>query len=194
MRYNHGAQIALVLLRLPAIIMNVIIITYAGRRRTLSLSLIIMAVVTGALAIGHTVRAPGYVLAAFMVVSMLLFDLCAVTLFILTAELYPTVVRGAGLAFSYMCGCMGCVIAPFLNEIHSSDMKGLMYAVAAALLLFFGVMALALPETTELQPANTMHDFAAEKWQLQSPLRVARRGSKRKRPKSGQSDNQREAK
>ncbi|XP_077508562.1 solute carrier family 22 member 7-like [Amblyomma americanum] len=194
MRSNHWAQIALVLLRLAAIIMNVIVITYAGRRRTLSLSLIIMAVVTGALAIGHTVRAPGYVLAALIVVWMLLWDLCAVTLFILTAELYPTVVRGAGLAFSYTCGCVGCFIAPFLNEIQSADMKGLMYATAAALLLFFGVMALALPETTELQPANTMHDFAAEKWQLQSPLRVARRGSKRKRAKSGQSDIQRAAK
>ncbi|KAK8767760.1 hypothetical protein V5799_005459 [Amblyomma americanum] len=187
MRSNHGARLALLLLKLPGTIVNVIIIKYAGRRRTLSLSMITMAPVAGALAIGHTVRAPGYFLAALVVVWMLVFDLFAVTLFILTAELYPTVVRGAGLAFSYTCGRVGAFIAPFLNEIHSSDMKGLMYAVAAALLLFFGVMALALPETTELQPANTMHDFAAEKWQLQSPLRVARKGSKRKRAKGGQS-------
>ncbi|XP_077508564.1 solute carrier family 22 member 7-like [Amblyomma americanum] len=194
MRSSHGTQIALVLLRLPAIIVNVIIITDAGRRRTLSLNLIIMAVVNAALAIGHSVRAPGYVLAALVVVWMVLFDLCAVTLFILTAELYPMLVRGAGLSFSYTCGCVGCVIAPLLNEIQSADIKSLVYAVVAALFLFFGVMALTLPVTTELELANTMRNFAAEKWHLQSPLRVARRGSKLKRSKSGQSDIRRAAK
>ncbi|KAK8764408.1 hypothetical protein V5799_032986 [Amblyomma americanum] len=127
MSSNHGARTALVLLKLLGILANVLIITHAGRRRTLALSMAALAVVAGAVATAHVVRAPSHVQAAVVVLWMLVFELCAITLFILPGELYPTVVRGAGLALCYTCGRMGAFAAPFLNRIHSEDMKGLLH-------------------------------------------------------------------
>ncbi|KAH7944914.1 hypothetical protein HPB49_001732 [Dermacentor silvarum] len=187
MRTNLTARMVLIVLKLPGVLVEVPVITHAGRRRSLALSMVVMSVLALALSGAHAFSAPDGLLAALTVSWLLAFDLCAITIFVFSAELYPTVMRGAGVGLCYAFGRMGAFVAPFVNEIRSAKMKGVAYAVAAALLLLFGVMAMMLPETTRLLPSNTMQEMAANKWRLRSPLRIARTG-KRKRPKNENRD------
>ncbi|XP_077557230.1 organic anion transporter 3-like [Haemaphysalis longicornis] len=96
------------------------------------------------------------------------------TLFAFSAELYPTVVRGAGVGFCYVSGHMGAMVGPFLNDVHSAELRGVAFSSVALLLLFLAFLAISLPETTKLPPANTMRGIMADKWKLHSPLRLAR--------------------
>ncbi|KAH6919866.1 hypothetical protein HPB50_029147 [Hyalomma asiaticum] len=187
MRTNHLARAVLVVLRLPAIMMGVPFITYAGRRRSLALSMFAMSLLALALSGVHAFGAREGLLAAVTVSWLLVFDVFAITMFIISSELYPTVVRGSGFGLCYTFGRMGAVVAPFVNEIKSGEMKGVAYAIAALLLLISGAMAWTLPETTKLLPANTIRDLSADKWAMRSPLRIARIG-RRMRPKGENRD------
>ncbi|KAH7951616.1 hypothetical protein HPB52_010919 [Rhipicephalus sanguineus] len=187
MRTNPMARTVLAVLKLPGMMINVPVITHAGRRMSLAFSMIVMSAIALMLSGAHVFHAPEVLLATVTVSSLLAFDLCAITLFIMSAELYPTVVRGAGVGLCYTFSLVGSAVAPLVDEIKSDGLKGAVYAVEAMFLLFFGAMAMLLPETTKLLPANTIRELSTNKWQLQTPLRVAR-FSKRKRPKSEDHD------
>ncbi|KAL1483432.1 hypothetical protein MTO96_033182 [Rhipicephalus appendiculatus] len=113
--------------------------------------------------------------------------MCLIALFLISAELYPTVVRAAGLSFGYASGQLGSLASTFIADIGQAVLKGVAYGVAAALQLYLAVMVIRLPETMQLQPANTMRDVEAGRWAMRLPLRVARgttQGNvKRKRPR-----------
>ncbi|KAH6925609.1 hypothetical protein HPB50_007990 [Hyalomma asiaticum] len=188
MHGNAVARAVLTSLKLTGILVDVHIITRAGRRRTLAFSMVALSAMSLALALVYLLQAPDELLIGVVVSSLLVFDMCVISMFLISAELYPTVVRAAGLAFGYGCGRLGTFVSPFITDIRQAELKGAAYGVAAALLLHFGVMALGLPETTQLQPANTMRDMAAARWALRSPLRLARGSlplnAKRKRSRS----------
>ncbi|KAH6926389.1 hypothetical protein HPB50_018096 [Hyalomma asiaticum] len=160
MRTSETARIVLVFLRLPCVVADVYTIARFGRR-----------------------LAPDTLVAVFVVAGLLVFDMSAITVFSFSAELYPTVLRGAALGCCYMSGRLGAFVAPFVNEIRSAPIRSFAHAISAAMLLLLSTMALALPETKELPPSNTVQGMMAmeDKWLLYSPLRVARSGGKRRR-------------
>lgn len=187
MRTKRSARFVLTSLKLTCILVDVPIIMRAGRRRSLAFSMVALSALSIALALIHVLRAPDPLLVGVVVSSLLVFDMCLIALFLISAELYPTVVRAAGLAFGYASGLLGTFASTFVADIRQAELKGAVYGVAAVLLLHVGVMAMGLPETTQLQPANTIRDMEADRWALRTPLRVARgaaQGSfKRKRPR-----------
>ncbi|XP_075556785.1 solute carrier family 22 member 7-like [Dermacentor variabilis] len=183
MRTNEAARFTLVLLRMPCVVADVYVLKHVGRRLSLAASMLALSLAMGALSAVHVFDQ----LAAVLVVSgLVVFDLSAITVFALSAELYPTVIRGAALGCCYMSGRLGALVAPFVNEIPSPLLKSIAYAVSAAMLMLLGTMAFALPETRHLPPSNTVQGMMAveDKWQLYSPLRVARSGGKRRRSKA----------
>lgn len=105
---------------------------------------------------------------------LLVFEFTVTMLFAFSAELYPTLVRGAGVGFCYVSGRMGAVVGPFLNDVPSAELRGVAFAAVALLLLFLASLAFTLPETTKLLPANTMRGMMGNEWKLHSPLRLAR--------------------
>ncbi|XP_075723995.1 organic cation transporter protein-like [Rhipicephalus microplus] len=186
LRKSELARIALVLLRLPCIVADIYAITRAGRRLSLGFSMLALSVVATALSVAELFGASAKLSTALVISGLLAFDLSAVTLFAFSAELYPTVLRGTALGCCYMSGRLGAFVAPFVNLIPSPPLRSVAYAVSAAMLLVLSVMAFALPETRQLPPSNTMQGMLAmeEKWLLGSPLRVARGGGKRRRPRT----------
>ncbi|KAL1418956.1 hypothetical protein MTO96_005497 [Rhipicephalus appendiculatus] len=121
--------------------------------------------------------------AVVVVSGLLVLGMSAIAAFAFSAELYPTVLRGSALGFCYMSGSIGAFAASFVNEVRSPPLRGAVYAVAAAMLLLLGSMALALPETRQLPPSNTVHGMmlVEDKWLLYSPIRVARNKGRRDR-------------
>ncbi|KAK8771831.1 hypothetical protein V5799_024925 [Amblyomma americanum] len=180
MRTNETANQAHLLLLLPSILVNVPIVMRAGRRRSLALSMVCLSLLAAALGAAHIIHAPEQVQATITVSWLLVFSLSSIAMFVISAELYPTVLRGAGVSFCYACGRVGGLMAIIADVVLKDELRGATYIAAAALLLLFGTMATALPETTIDQPANTMRDMEADKWQLHSPIRVAR---KHRRPR-----------
>ncbi|KAH7941789.1 hypothetical protein HPB49_017574 [Dermacentor silvarum] len=183
MRTNEVARATLVILRMPCVVADVYVLKRVGRRLSLAASILTLSLAIGALSAAHVFDQ----LAAVLVVAgLLVFDLSAITVFVFSTELYPTVIRGAALGFCYMSGRLGAFVAPFVNEIRSPPFRSAAYAVSAAMLLLLGTMAFALPETRQLPPSNTVQGMmvAEDKWQLYSPLRVARSGAKRRRSKT----------
>ncbi|KAH7972927.1 hypothetical protein HPB52_019014 [Rhipicephalus sanguineus] len=186
MRDNERARSALVVLRLPCVVADVYVLTRAGRRLSLAASMLALSVATGALSAVDALGAPDQLNAVVVVSGLLVFDMSAIAAFAFSAELYPTVLRGSALGCCYMSGYIGAFAASFISEIRSPPLRGAVYAVAAAMLLLLGAMALALPETRHLPPSNTVHGMMVveDKWQLYSPIRVARNRGKRGRPKT----------
>nr|XP_054928951.1 solute carrier family 22 member 16-like [Dermacentor andersoni] len=189
MHADGAVRAVVALLKMTGILVDVPIIMRAGRRRSLAFGMVGLSALSLAMAAIHLLRAPHQLLVGVVVCSVLVFDLCAVAMFLISAELYPTVVRASGLAFGYACGRLGVLASSYLADLRPAELRGAAYGFAAALLLHLGMMALGLPETTQSQPANTMRDMAAHRWALHSPLRVARAaasqgGAKRKRSRS----------
>ncbi|XP_037576718.1 solute carrier family 22 member 11-like [Dermacentor silvarum] len=163
---SSAVRAVLTLLKLTGIVVDVPIIMRAGRRRSLAFSMVALSALSLAMAVIHLLHAPDQQIVGVVFFSLLVFDLCVLTMFLISAELYPTVVRATGLAFGYACGRLGVLVSSFVADIRQAELKGATYGFAAALFLHFGVMALGLPETTQLQPANTLRDMAADRWAL----------------------------
>ncbi|KAH7948579.1 hypothetical protein HPB51_028489 [Rhipicephalus microplus] len=186
MRTSQGARAALVVLRLPCVMADVYVLTRNSRRLCLVFSMLSLAIVMGTLSLAVSLDAADLVAAVLVTLALLIFDMSAISAFVLSAELYPTVLRGATFGVCYMSGRLGALAAVFVNEIQSRPLRGVAYAVAAAMLLLFGTMALALPETKHMPPSNVVHGIMVmeDKWQLYSPLRVARTRHKRRHSKT----------
>nr|XP_037290944.1 solute carrier family 22 member 12-like [Rhipicephalus microplus] len=186
MRTSQGARTALVVLRLPCVVADVYVLTRNSRRLCLVFSMLSLAVVMGALSLAVSLDAADLVAAVLVTLALLVFDMSAISAFVLSAELYPTVLRGATFGVCYMSGRLGAQAAVFVNEIQSRPLRGVAYAITAAMLLLFGTMALALPETKHMPPSNVVHGIMVmeDKWQLYCPLRVARTRNKRRHSKT----------
>ncbi|KAL3188564.1 hypothetical protein MRX96_022572 [Rhipicephalus microplus] len=186
MRTTQGARAALVVLRLPCVMADVYVLTRNSRRLCLVFSMLSLAIAMGALSLAVSLDATDLVAAVLVTLALLIFDMSAISAFVLSAELYPTMLRGATFGVCYMSGRLGALAAVFVNEIQSRPLRGVAYAVVAAMLLLVGMMALALPETKHMPPSNVVHGIMVmeDKWQLYSPLRVARTRNKRRHSKT----------
>ncbi|XP_065304338.2 solute carrier family 22 member 12-like [Dermacentor albipictus] len=186
MRANEAARTVLVLLRLPCVAADVYVLKRAGRCLSLASSMFALSLVHVALSAVIVFGGNDKLAAALVVSGLLVFDLSAITVFAFSAELYPTVLRGAALGCCYMSGRLGAFVAPFVDEMRSPPLRGAAYAASAAMLLLLSAMAFALPETRQLAPSNTVQGMMAmeDKWLLYSPLRVARSGGKHRRSRT----------
>ncbi|KAH6926875.1 hypothetical protein HPB50_022644 [Hyalomma asiaticum] len=192
---DRTAHQALIVLELPAATANVVLMRNKGRRLSAAVSMIALGFLMGALGTislllpetGHDDHSwPRILEVAVQVAALLAVDLTAISLCVITVEMYPTVLRGSGISFGYTCGRFGAVAVALAGDTtESRRARGIELVVGSLLLVGFGVVALALlPETTKMQAANTCRDLVSgggsedeDKWLLKSPFRVARRSS-----------------
>ncbi|XP_077523241.1 solute carrier family 22 member 7-like [Amblyomma americanum] len=179
---------ALVALAIPTVAANVFLLSTKGRRLSTALSLVLLGSVMASLA-GVSFFVPGSgdilssrLMTAVLVAELLAVDLAVISLYVITVEMYPTVLKGCGISLGYMCGRLGATLAPFVETIESSSVRGTVLAVASLLLVAFGALAwVVLPETTKVHAMNTFRDRVdedADKWMLKTPLKIARRHSR----------------
>ncbi|XP_077557238.1 solute carrier family 22 member 7-like [Haemaphysalis longicornis] len=174
MRTSWVPRFSLLGLKIIELPFNVYVLRRIGCRLSLAYSMAALSVIIGCLAVLDVYRGSYALHWGVTVLWLLVFEFTVTTLFTFSAELYPTVVRGAGVGFCYLSGRMGAMVGPFLNDVHSAELRAMAFSVVALLLLFLAFLAISLPETTKLPPANTMRGVMADKWKLQSPLRLAR--------------------
>ncbi|XP_077557239.1 solute carrier family 22 member 7-like [Haemaphysalis longicornis] len=174
MRASWVPRASLLVLRIIELPFNVYVLRRIGRRLSLAHSMAALSVVVGCLAVVDVYRGSYALHWGVTVLWLLVFEFTVTTLFAFSAELYPTVVRGAGVGFCYVSGRMGAIVGLFLNHVHSPELRAVAFSAVTLLLLFLAFLALSLPETTKIPPANTMRGMMADKWKLHSPLRLAR--------------------
>ncbi len=81
------------------------------------------------------------------------------TLFLISAELYPAVVRSKGLAASNYCARVGAVVSPALALLVALHVRGgclVPLLVAGGACLAAGVIVVGLPETLGNLPPETI--------------------------------------
>ncbi|KAH9376558.1 hypothetical protein HPB48_008763 [Haemaphysalis longicornis] len=180
MRTSWVPRFALLALKIVQFPFNVYVLRRIGSRLSLVYSMAALSVIAG-------YRGQYAVDSGVTVSWLLVFEFTVTTLYAYSAALYPTVVRGAGVGLCYVSGRMGAIAGPFLNDVYTLHLRGVAYSVAAVLLLLFARLAFSLPETTRLPLANTIRGLK-DKWNLRSPLRLARsKEANRGGSKSGRS-------
>ncbi|KAK8769651.1 hypothetical protein V5799_013883 [Amblyomma americanum] len=187
-RENRVVHRALAALAIPAVAASVFVLNTHGRRMSTAVSMVILgsliAGLTGAALIlpGGADAATSRFETAVLVAQLLAVDLAVISLYIITIEMYPTVLRGCGISMGYMCGRLGATMTPFFEAIDSGLVQGTVLTLTSLLLVAFGALAwVVLPETTEVQAVNTLRDRAGddvEQWMLKTPLTIARRQSR----------------
>ncbi|XP_065298286.1 solute carrier family 22 member 7-like [Dermacentor albipictus] len=183
-RSVHYAQIAL---ECPAVTFNVFLLERKGRRIATAVCMIALGCLVAVLGafcfiLPDPSNAGGFVRhieTAVRVVALLAVDSAAVSLSVITIEMYPTVIRASGASFGYVSGRLGSIAASFA----SSDSRlglGIELTVVSLLLLAFAALVLVvMPETTKIHATHTPPDVSArrdaeDKWMLDAPLRIAR--------------------
>ncbi|XP_077534290.1 solute carrier family 22 member 12-like [Haemaphysalis longicornis] len=174
MRTSWVPRFALLALKIVQFPFNVYVLRRIGSRLSLVYSMAALSVIAGSLAVVDVYRGQYAVDSGVTVSWLLVFEFTVTTLYAYSAELYLMVVRGAGVGLCYVSGRMGAIAGPFLNDVYTLHLRGVAYSVAAVLLLLFARLAFSLPETTRLPLANTIRGLKDDKWNLHSPLRLAR--------------------
>ncbi|XP_077557236.1 solute carrier family 22 member 7-like [Haemaphysalis longicornis] len=174
MRTSWVPRSSLLALRIIELPFNVYVLRRIGRRLSLAYSMVALSLIIACLAVVDVYRGSYALHWGVTVLWLLVFEFTSTTLFGFSAELYPTVVRGAGVGFCYVSGRIGAIVGPFLNDVPSAELQGVAFSAVAPLLMFLAFLAFSLPETTKHPPVNTMGGMMADKWKLHSPLRLAR--------------------
>ncbi|XP_077534333.1 solute carrier family 22 member 4-like [Haemaphysalis longicornis] len=167
-------RFALLALKIVQFPFNVYALRRIGSRLSLSYSVAALSIVAGSLAVVDVYRGPYALESGVTVAWLLVFEFTVVSVFAFSAELFPTVVRGAGVGLCYLSGRLGAMAGPFLNEVSSLNLRSVAYSVAAVLLLLFSLLVLSLAETAKLPLANTVRALTHDKWKLHFPLRLGR--------------------
>ncbi|KAH9378147.1 hypothetical protein HPB48_004272 [Haemaphysalis longicornis] len=174
MRKSWVPRSSLLALRIIQLPFNVYVLRRIGRRLSLAYSMVALSLIIACLAVVDVYRGSYALHWGVTVLWLLVFEFTSTTLFAFSAELYPTVVRGAAVGFCYVSSRIGAIMGPFLNDVPSAELRGVAFSAVAPLLMFLAFLAFSLPETTKHPPANTMGGMMADKWKLHSPLRLAR--------------------
>lgn len=148
----------------PLLVGHYLLMQCWGRRRTLTLGMALLSGISMALAILR-VREIGLLSPMLTSASVLLLLCVFCTLFVYTAEVFPTVVRGAGFAFSTMSGRLGALAALALGNVSNVDARvsdTLALTAVSIGTLGFGLLALLLPETNVLRVADTIQEAEQE--------------------------------
>ncbi|XP_077523555.1 solute carrier family 22 member 7-like [Amblyomma americanum] len=169
LRGSTKCEVAVMYCMGPLLVVHYLLMQGWGRRRTLALGMALLSGHTTALAVLRLLEigllSPMLICAS---VPLLLCVFC--TLFVYTAEVFPTVVRGMGFALSTMSGRLGALAALVLGNVTNLDA---VYSDTLTLLLVslgtlgFGLLALLLPETNVLRVADTIQEAEQEE-----PVRV----------------------
>ncbi|XP_037501218.1 solute carrier family 22 member 7 [Rhipicephalus sanguineus] len=180
----YYTQIAL---ECPTVTANVFLLQRKGRRITTAVSMIALGFLVAALGAfslffpdpSDADELARHLETAVRVVALLAVDTVTVSLSVITIEMYPTVLRGSGLSFAYVCGRLGAVTMTFASS-SSRRGRAVELAVVSLLLVVFGALVLvAMPETTKIHATNMPRNVEwrnkeEDKWKLNEPLRVAR--------------------
>lgn len=146
----------------PILVTHYLFMKTWGRRRLLSLLMallsvlsIIMAVLTAA-SVAPTLLPTGIALVMICVL---------VVLCVYTIEVFPTVVRGAGLAGATLSGRLGALVAVVVRNLVRIDVvqSDVVHLVVVSLgALCFGLLALRLPETSVQRVTDTIQEAEEE--------------------------------
>ncbi|KAH9378281.1 hypothetical protein HPB48_019533 [Haemaphysalis longicornis] len=156
MRTSWVPRSSLLALRIIELPFNVYVLRRIGRRLSLAYSMAALSVIIGCLAVVHVYRGSYALHWGVTVLWLLVFELTVTTLFAFSAELYPTVVRGAAVGLCYVSGRMGAIVGPFLNDVPSAELRGVAFS-AVALLLMFPRVPGCLPARDDEAPASEHH-------------------------------------
>lgn len=89
-------------------------------------------------------------------------SMAVATLFLYSAELFPTVVRNSGLGIANLCARIGGIIAPYipdLNKIVSGDIGRILpMSIFGIVAVLAGFLSLLLPETNKPRLPETLGD------------------------------------
>ncbi|XP_049527386.1 solute carrier family 22 member 7 [Dermacentor silvarum] len=163
------AEVVMAYVMAPLLVLHYMLMKAWGRRRTLALSMTLVSVLTTALAV-VIVQQNWFLFKLVMTVAMLVLTCVFATLFVYTAEVFPTVVRGAGYGGATICGRLGLLTAVVVRYLIRLDplTKDVFALLAVSLGTFtFGLLALLLPETNVMRVPDTIQEAEQEE-----PVRV----------------------
>ncbi|KAH6925435.1 hypothetical protein HPB50_005612 [Hyalomma asiaticum] len=153
----------------PLLALHYVLMKVWGRRQTLALGMTVVSALVTLLAVALVLKHRSMI--TFMAYVTLLALLCVfTTLFVYTAEVFPTVVRGAGYGCSSVSGRLGALAAVGVRYVTTGDplATDVFALIVASLGTFtFGLLALLLPETNVLRVPDTIQEAEQEE-----PVRV----------------------
>lgn len=82
------------------------------------------------------------------------------TVYVYSAEIYPTVLRNIGIGISSMFGRLGSILAPFVRELGTATHHSVPYLCFGGLSIASGVLVLLLPETNNRKIPDTVEEAA----------------------------------
>ncbi|MCJ8736551.1 hypothetical protein PDJAM_G00013680 [Pangasius djambal] len=138
--------------------------TWSGRRKSLA-SFLILAGLCCLLSVMVPVQ-PGSVVSgsSFALLGKLMVSAAFNIVYVYTSELYPTVIRNAGLGVCSMSCRVGGILAPFIPSmkvLHAS-MPFMVFCLTG---VSAGAMGLLLPETLNKPVAETLEELSAPAYQ-----------------------------
>ncbi|XP_023213042.1 solute carrier family 22 member 4-like isoform X1 [Centruroides sculpturatus] len=96
------------------------------------------------------------VLISLAVVSKFSLSVSFSSLYLLSSEIYPTVVRNVGLGSCSTVGRIGAIAAPFMKEAASQIDRSFPLALFGTMSLIGGLLVFFLPETKNMELADTI--------------------------------------
>lgn len=134
-------------------------------RRRIPLSVLLMAACVMCLAIipvpsGQDVK---WVQDVFSVLGYVFVASASAILYIITSEVFPTILRCSGIGYCSAFAGLGTIVAPFISNLATVAGKGIPLGIYAALLAIAAVLVLRLPEThlrqipDDLEEAEKIH-------------------------------------
>ncbi|KAK3097593.1 hypothetical protein FSP39_011253, partial [Pinctada imbricata] len=178
--------IIMALVEFPGHFLPIVLIDRFGRRKSHCSFMLIGGI--GCLSTIFTVNYGGkdlqWLTTSLAMVGKLFSTAAFATIYVFSAELYPTVVRNAGMGSSSCWARVGGMISPFIGD--TADLVGGKFGTAVPLIIFgaacllAGFLALALPETLNRSLPETIQDgknytkckipgYSNDTYQIQNP-------------------------
>ncbi|XP_067119486.1 organic cation transporter protein-like isoform X2 [Centruroides vittatus] len=142
------------LVEIPACVLYFCFQHHIGRK----LMLIIPMVITGLICL-IAISVPkdfSIILIVLSVISKFSMSISLITIYLLPAEIYPTVVRNVGLGSCSMMGRLGAIAAPFMKEAAIHVHRVFPLALFGIISIFGALLVLLLPETKDLKLSDTL--------------------------------------
>ncbi|KAK7071333.1 hypothetical protein SK128_003957 [Halocaridina rubra] len=140
---------------LPAHALTILLLDRIGRRLPLCAFLVL-----GGLALLSTMFIPkdlGWLLVTLAMFGKLCITASYAIIYVLTAEIFPTVVRNVGVGSSSMVARIGGALAPYINLLGDA-WKPLPLLIFGSLAFAAGILSLLLPETLGRRLPETIED------------------------------------
>ncbi|XP_023210688.1 organic cation transporter protein-like [Centruroides sculpturatus] len=142
------------LVEIPAGFFYFFIQRFIGRRYTQIASMLVTGL-TCLIAIAIPEDIP-IAITALAVISKFGLSVSFTSMYLLSSEIYPTVVRNVGLGSCSMMGRVGAVIAPFMKEAGNDVHRALPLGLFGSISLIGAALVLFLPETKDSELTDTL--------------------------------------